>query len=85
MTRALAAALAGALLACAAPAEAQVDLLSRSVISGQADLRLSAADGEPSWLDGGFGKARYGGPADGGGWTGRARLASADIPVEDRT
>ena len=80
MQRALAAAalLAGALLLQAPPALAQVDLISRDVISGYADLRLAASDGEKSWLDGGFGKTRYGGDGK-GGWTGHADLASADI------
>jgi hypothetical protein len=62
----------------AGPALAQVDLLSPAVLSVQADVRLSAADGEPSWFQGGFGKTRYGGNAS-GGWTTRLQLASADI------
>ena len=59
------------------PAFAQVDLLSPAVISVQGDVRLSAADGEPSWLQGGFGKTRYGGKDP--GWTTRFQLASADL------
>jgi hypothetical protein len=70
--QAAAALVAGVLLLQAPPALAQVDLISRDVISGQADLRLAASDGEKSWLDGGFGKTRYGGEGHGG-------LASADI------
>ena len=61
----------------ARPALAQVDLLSPAVLSVQADVRLSAADGEPSWLQDGFGKTRYGGT--GKGWTTRLQLASADV------
>ena len=68
---------AGVLLLAAGPALAQVDLLSPAVISAQADLRLSTADGEPSWFQDGFGKTRYGGT--GGGWTTRLQLASADL------
>ena len=68
---------AGGLLLAASPASAQVDLLSPAVISAQADLRLSAADGEPSWFQDGFGKTRYGGTGD--GWTTRAQAASADL------
>ncbi|HEY4030850.1 MAG TPA: hypothetical protein VGM25_10930 [Caulobacteraceae bacterium] len=73
---AAAAAAGGGLLA--SPALAQVDLLSPAVLSAQADVRLSAADGEPSWLQDGFGKTRYGGNAD-RGWTTRLQLASADL------
>jgi hypothetical protein len=78
--RAMAAAalLAGVLFLQAPPALAQVDLISRDVISGYADLRLAASDGEKSWIDGGFGKTRYGGDGQ-GGWAGHAALASADI------
>jgi hypothetical protein len=61
----------------AGPAVAQVDLLSPAVLSVQGDLRLSSADGEPSWLQDGFGKTRYGGT--GRGWTTRLQLASADV------
>ncbi|MGZ3275092.1 MAG: hypothetical protein ACXU8S_03275 [Phenylobacterium sp.] len=59
------------------PALAQIDLVSPAVLSAQADVRLSAADGEPSWLQDSFGKTRYGG--DGKGWTTRLQLASADV------
>ena len=51
-------------LAVASPAKrawADVDLFSRDTVSGLVDLRLSAADGERSWLDAKFGKLRYGG------------------------
>lgn len=68
---------AAALLFLAGPALAQVDLLSPSVLSVQGDVRLSAADGEPSWLQDGFGKTRYGGNDP--GWTTRLQLASADV------
>jgi hypothetical protein len=33
--------------------------------SAVGDLRIAGADGEPSWTDGGFGKLRAGGGADG--------------------
>ena len=62
----------------AGPALAQVDLLSPAVLSVGADVRLSAADGEPSWLQDGFGKTRYGGDSA-KGWTTRLQLASADL------
>src|SRR3954468_6329190 len=56
-------------LACAAvvlwpsPASAQsdFDLFSADTLEVSGDLRLVAADGEESWLDGGFGKLRSGG------------------------
>ena len=43
-------------LPLASPAAAQSDLFSRDTVSGIADLRLQAADGEPSWTRAGFGK-----------------------------
>lgn len=49
----------------AAPACAQSDAFSPAAFSGFIDLRAAAADGETGWLDGGFGKARFGGDADG--------------------
>ncbi|MEI9890864.1 MAG: hypothetical protein WDN45_10080 [Caulobacteraceae bacterium] len=68
---------AAVLILAASPARAQVDLLSPAVVSVQGDLRLSAADGEASWLQDGFGKTRYGGKDP--GWTTRLQLASADL------
>lgn len=47
-------------LASAGAARAEADLFSRHTFSGLVDLRLAAADGERSWLDGGVGKARFG-------------------------
>lgn len=44
----------------AGTARAEADLFSRSTLSGLVDLRLAAADGEKSWVDGGVGKARFG-------------------------
>jgi hypothetical protein len=37
------------------------DLFGRDRFTGVLDLRLGAADGEATWLDGGYGKARIGG------------------------
>ena len=51
----------GAALACAPPAQAQVDLFSRQTISGLVELRVTASDGETSWTRGGQGKALGGG------------------------
>ena len=64
-------------LAVAQPALAQVDLVSRAVFSGQIDARLSISDGESSWMDGGFGKLRYG--AGAAGDPARLELAAADL------
>jgi hypothetical protein len=64
-------------------ARAQVDLFSSEAVHGVADLRLSAADGEPSFTDGGFGKARYGG-AGGGGYQARLQIAEAALEYTPR-
>ena len=42
----------------AAPACAQIDLLSREAISGVVDVRAAYSDGQKSWVDGGLDKAR---------------------------
>jgi hypothetical protein len=65
-------------LAWPGPACAQVDdVLGPQTFDGDIDLRASAAGGETSWLDGGFGKLRYGG--DDGDSQARAQVGSADI------
>jgi hypothetical protein len=53
---AAAALLLGALTAGPAAAQSMADLFSPDTFHGIADIRLTAADGEKSWLDGGFGK-----------------------------
>lgn len=50
----------GMSLASAGAARAQADLFSRHTLSGLIDVRLVAADGETSWIDGRVGKARFG-------------------------
>jgi hypothetical protein len=52
--------------------------LAPDTVSGTIDLRLAGADGERSWTDGGFGKARFGG-GDGGGFAPRPALAEAEL------
>ncbi len=47
-------------LASAGSAQARAELFSRDTFSGLIDLRLVAADGEASWIDGRVGKARFG-------------------------
>jgi hypothetical protein len=49
----------GALVA-AGPAWAETDLFSRDTLSGLVDIRLASAGGEAGWIDGGYGKTRYG-------------------------
>lgn len=44
----------------ASQACAQATLFSRDTISGIIDLHLGGADGETAWIDGGWGKARFG-------------------------
>ncbi len=65
-------------LSWAGPVLAQIDLVSPAVLSAQADVRLSAADGEPSWLQDGYGKTRATAAAA-RRWTTRLQLASADV------
>jgi hypothetical protein len=43
---------------------ASADLFSASTLSINADVRIVAADGDRSWTDGGYGKARFGGDKD---------------------
>ena len=65
------------LFACG-PAAAEPDLFSRDAFEGVIDLRAIAADGQPSYLDGGFGRARYGGTVS-GGTKGQLSLADAAL------
>ncbi len=67
-----------ALLFACGPAAAEPDLLSRAAFEGLVDVRAAAADGQPSYLDGGFGRTRYGGDAS-GGMAGRLALADAAL------
>ena len=67
-------------LALATPAAAQSydEIPSGGTLYALADLRAVAADGERSWLSGGFGKARFGGGAD-GDWRTRLRAVEGDL------
>lgn len=67
-----------AILAQPRPAVAQVDLFAPDTISGMLDIRVAAADGERSWLDGGFGKTRFSGGAN-GGWAAHLTVGEADL------
>jgi hypothetical protein len=65
-----------AALAFGGVARAEPDLFSRDTVFGLVDLRAAAGEGETSWIDGGFGKTRFGGDGD-GGWRGHAAMADA--------
>ena len=65
------------LAAWPAHARAQSDVIGAEAFDLDLDLRASVAGGETGWLDGGFGKLRYGG--DNGGGEGRLQVASADL------
>src|SRR5262252_4532594 len=54
------------------------DLFSKDAFSGLIDLRAAGADGQPSFLQGGFGKTRFGGDGQ-GDWKGHAALADAAL------
>jgi hypothetical protein len=50
--------------ASAASAESGPDLFSPDTVEVSGDIRLVAVDGEPSWVEGGFGKLRSGSDGD---------------------
>ena len=72
-----AAVLLAVLFACS-PAAAEPDLFSRDAFEGLVDLRAIVASGQPSYLDGGSSRTRYGGTAS-GGTSGRLSLADAAL------
>jgi len=76
VSRRLAAALAAAALSVAPAARAETDLFGPGAVSGFLDLRVAAADGERSWLKGGYGKLEDGG---GGDFAVRPRLGLAAL------
>ena len=67
-----------AMLLAGGPALAEPDLFSRQAFEGLIDLRAVAADGQPSYLDGGYGRARFGGDGS-DGLKGRLSLADAAL------
>jgi hypothetical protein len=67
-----------ALLLAAAPAFADPDLLSPQAFEGLLDVRAVGVDGQPSYLDGGFGRTRYGG-TEAGAFKGQLSLADAAL------
>ena len=67
-----------AILCACGPAVAAPDLISPQAFEGLIDLRAVGGDGQPSYLDGGFGRTRYGG-TEAGGFKGQLSLADAAL------
>jgi hypothetical protein len=67
----------------AAAGGAQAQLFAPETFHGLADLTLAAADGEASWLDGGFGKTAVSGARD-GSWKLHPRLGQAAVEWRPR-
>lgn len=67
---------------CPTPALGQAELFGPENVEASADLRVSVVGGEDSWLDGGFGKLRYGGEA--GDPQSRLRVAALDLAWKPR-
>ena len=63
-------------------AHAQAELLGPENIEVSVDLRASVVGGEESWLEGGFGKLRFGG--ENGDTVPRVRIAAADFAWKPR-
>jgi hypothetical protein len=70
-------------LASPGHAAASLDLLSSETLSLAGDMRLVAADGERSWVDGGFGKLRSSGDGQ-GDWHVRPQLGNVDLVWQPR-
>jgi hypothetical protein len=70
--------LAAFALAGPASARAQEAIIGPQTFHGLAELSLGAADGEQSFLAGGFGKTAYSGAED-GGWKARPSLSQAVV------
>lgn len=64
-------------IACPASAQDYDENSSGRALFVQGDIRLTGADGENSWLDGGFGKARFG--SDDGDFSVRPRAVEGDV------
>ncbi|MEO8114416.1 MAG: hypothetical protein ABI655_08550 [Phenylobacterium sp.] len=57
---------------------AQAQIFSSETLHGIADIRITAADGERGWLDGGFGKTAASGAGD-GGWQVKGEFSQAAL------
>jgi hypothetical protein len=66
------------MLFAAGPAFADPDLFSRDAFEGLIDLRAIGVDGQPSYLDGGVGRLRYGGTDSGDA---KGALSLADMAL----
>src|SRR5262245_40370021 len=71
---------AAAQLGVAGGALAQDAVFGRDTLHGMAEFRAGAADGEQSWIDGGFGKAAI----PGEGWREKLALSQAVIEWKPR-
>jgi hypothetical protein len=78
-----AAALAAAVLGLAHPARAQEAIFGRDTVHGLVEIGWAAADGEKSFVDGGFGKTPFSGSRD-GGWRAEAQLSQAVVEWRPR-
>jgi len=78
-----AALLTATLLGLAHPAQAQEAIFGRDTVHGLVELGWAAADGEQSFVDGGFGKTAFSG-ARAGGWKGEAQLSQAVVEWRPR-
>lgn len=71
-------------VASASPARAQdYDIDPDGSLTAIADIRLTGADGERSWIDGGFGKTRFGSDHD-GEFVVEPRIAAGDLVWQPR-
>jgi hypothetical protein len=69
-------------LAAAGAAHAQEAIFGRDTLHGLAEFRVAGADGEQSWIDGGFGKTAIPGSRD--GWRETAGLSQAVVEWRPR-
>ncbi len=72
--------------AASAPAQAQdgPELFTAETLSASGDIRLGGADGEASWIDGGYGKTRFDAHDADGKFHVRPWLAEADLVWQPR-
>ena len=68
-----------------AHAAAGLDLIGPDTFVIAGDMRLTVVDGEQSWIDGGFGKLRFGGSDAGKTSNERVRPALGSGPLSTQT
>jgi hypothetical protein len=74
----------GAALAATHAARAQEAVFGRDTIHGLAELRFAGADGEQSWIEGGFGKTAIPGRSNDGDWRDTVGLSQAVVEWRPR-